>query len=53
MILRICPGRFLGDANLWLVFANLLAVFDILPAVDPVTCKEVIPELDWIGGLTS
>ena len=50
---RICPGRFMADANLWLLISNMLAVFDFLPPIDPLTGKEVIPELKWTGGLTT
>ena len=34
IICRICPGRHLADANLWLTFARVLAVFDIKKPVD-------------------
>lgn len=44
---RICPGRFLADANVWLVIANVLAAFDILPAIDPDTGAEILPEFGW------
>lgn len=30
--------------------ANILAVFDILPAIDPTTGKENIPENGWENG---
>ena len=50
---RICPGRFLADANAWLVISNLLAAFDILPPVDPATGREMVPELEWVGGMTA
>ena len=48
-----CPGRFFADASVWLVAANILAVFDILPPIDPVTGKVIMPEFEWIGGMTS
>lgn len=51
---RICPGRFIADANAWLVIASILAVFDILPSIDPETGNEILPEFDWVnGGLTA
>ena len=50
---RICPGRFLADANIWLIIANVLAVFDILPAIDPSTGREIAPKLEWTGGVTT
>ncbi|KAJ3492026.1 hypothetical protein NLI96_g262 [Meripilus lineatus] len=31
---RICPGRFLGDASLWISIANMLAAFHIAPILD-------------------
>ena len=51
---RICPGRFIADANIWLVIANVLTVFDILPAIDPTTGEEILPEFGWENkGLTA
>lgn len=47
---RICPGRFLADANAWLIIANILAVYDIMPAIDPKTGKEILPEFGWANG---
>lgn len=33
--------------------ASILSVFDILPAIDSVSGKEILPELGWAsGGLT-
>ena len=43
----------MADANAWLIIASVLAVFDILPPVDPATGKEIIPELEWMGGITT
>ncbi|THH08770.1 hypothetical protein EW145_g2477 [Phellinidium pouzarii] len=43
---RICPGRFFADANAWLTIANVLAVFDILPPIDPITGRETIPSFE-------
>lgn len=43
----------MADANAWLIIANVLAVFDILPLIDPSTGKEIIPELEWTGGITA
>ena len=50
---RACPGRFFADTNAWLTIANMLAAFEILPPIDPVTGKEFIPKFEWIGGMTS
>lgn len=33
--------------------ANLLAVFDILPPLDPATGREYLPKLEWVGGQTA
>lgn len=52
-ILRICPGRFLADAVLWLTLASVLSVFQLLPPIDPVTGEEAILEMDWTGGLSA
>ena len=32
--------------------ANILATFDILPPVDPVTGEEYLPKFELIGGMT-
>ncbi|KAI5119695.1 hypothetical protein M0805_003580 [Coniferiporia weirii] len=50
---RICPGRFFADAGAWLAIVNILAVFDILPPIDPNTGKERLPPIEYITGLTS
>ena len=31
---RLCPGRFMARASLWVVVANLLASFEFAPAKD-------------------
>ncbi|KAL0958951.1 hypothetical protein HGRIS_014263 [Hohenbuehelia grisea] len=31
---RICPGRFMADAQLWICIASILAVFDVRPGMD-------------------
>jgi len=31
---RICPGRFMADATLWISIASILTVFDIRPGKD-------------------
>ncbi|KAH8113801.1 cytochrome P450 [Phellopilus nigrolimitatus] len=50
---RICPGRFFVDASIWLAIANILAVFDILPPIDPATGKETMPLAEYSFGFTS
>ncbi|KAH8114932.1 cytochrome P450 [Phellopilus nigrolimitatus] len=49
---RICPGRFFADASIWLALASILAVFDILPPIDPDTGKETLPLAEYSLGLT-
>ena len=40
---RICPGRHLAEASVWIVIATILASFDISPGKDengnPITPK--------------
>jgi cytochrome P450 len=31
---RICPGRYMAEAQLWISIASILAVFDIFPGND-------------------
>ena len=50
---RACPGRFFADASAWLLIANVLAVFNILPPIDPASGNEYIPEPKWHGGITA
>ena len=50
---RICPGRYFADSAVWLVAANILAVYDILPPIDPVNGRIHVPKLEWVGGLSS
>ena len=52
VILRICPGRFFADASVWLTIANVLAVFEIGPYVEPSTGAEVRPEVAYLSGFT-
>jgi len=50
---RICPGRFVADATLWLAMANVLAVFNMRAVEDPVTGKPDIPAAEYISGVTT
>ncbi|KAI5119697.1 hypothetical protein M0805_003582 [Coniferiporia weirii] len=50
---RICPGRFVADIGAWLAIANILAVFDILPEIDPETGKEMLPAVEFVDGFVS
>jgi len=31
---RFCPGRYMGDAQVWISIASILSVFDIRPTLD-------------------
>ncbi|KIY52635.1 cytochrome P450 [Fistulina hepatica ATCC 64428] len=46
---RICPGRHLANAELFIAVASILAVFDIRPAVDS-NGIEIKPELKMSSG---
>lgn len=50
--LRICQGRFFADATIWLTIVNVLAVFDILPSIDPMSNEEVVPKVEFLSGFT-
>ncbi|KAJ1306125.1 hypothetical protein OPQ81_010836 [Rhizoctonia solani] len=41
---RSCPGIHYGEASLFILFASILAVFDIKPKVNPTTGQEEMPE---------
>ena len=47
---RICPGRHFADASAWLLVSNVLAVFNVLPQVNPETGEEVLPEVKYTSG---
>lgn len=47
---RICPGRFLALEALWLAIVSVLAVFDIVRAVDD-EGKEIIPDGEYLSGV--
>ncbi|KAF8989702.1 cytochrome P450 [Cyathus striatus] len=49
---RICPGRFLADAAVWITVAKLLATFDVVPPLDE-NGKEYIPPIEMTPGLVS
>ncbi|EKM54592.1 uncharacterized protein PHACADRAFT_258552 [Phanerochaete carnosa HHB-10118-sp] len=49
---RICPGRHLADASLWIVIASFLTAFEVVPAKDG-KGQDIIPELNWLPGLAS
>ncbi|PCH38755.1 cytochrome P450 [Wolfiporia cocos MD-104 SS10] len=43
---RLCPGRYLGDSNVWLIAATLLATFNFERLRDS-TGREIIPAVKW------
>ncbi|KAF8884128.1 cytochrome P450 [Infundibulicybe gibba] len=49
---RICPGQYLGEANVWIGIATMLSQLDISRAVDE-SGREVIPELEFTSSITS
>ncbi|KAF8077572.1 cytochrome P450 [Lyophyllum atratum] len=49
---RICPGRHLADASLWIVMASILATFNISKAIGD-DGKEITPEINLSCGITS
>ena len=46
---RICPGRILADASVWLAAANIVAALDIRKARTPAG-EEVTPEVAFASG---
>ncbi|PVH80134.1 cytochrome P450 [Cadophora sp. DSE1049] len=49
---RICPGRHLAEASVWIVMVTMLATMNITKAVDT-NGKELIPDVELTPGLTS
>ncbi|KAF8756438.1 cytochrome P450 [Rhizoctonia solani] len=43
-LLRSCPGNHYAEASLFILFASVLAVFDLGPKVNPATGQEEMPE---------
>ncbi|KAG6836286.1 hypothetical protein H0H93_009477 [Arthromyces matolae] len=48
---RICPGRHLADASVWIAIACVLATFDIQKPIGP-NGKEITPEVTLSNGIT-
>ncbi|CAE6504149.1 unnamed protein product [Rhizoctonia solani] len=42
---RACPGNHYAETSLFIMFASMLAVFDMRPKIDPATGKEEMPEV--------
>ncbi|KAF9459534.1 cytochrome P450 [Collybia nuda] len=49
---RICPGRHLANASVWIALVSILATLDISKAVDD-NGKEITPEVAFSSGITS
>ena len=49
---RVCVGRHLAEASVWIVVATMLATMNIEKAVDA-EGKEITPEVELTNGLTS
>lgn len=49
---RRCPGVNLADTAIWLVIATVLANFDILPPLDPVTNEPLVPTKKFTSAST-
>lgn len=49
---RVCVGRYLAEASVWIVVATMLATVNIEKARDDVG-KEIVPEVELTNGLTS
>jgi hypothetical protein len=47
---RVCPGRYLAENTLFMMFTTMLATCDILPPLDE-NGKEVMPGLDYTSGM--
>ncbi|TDL20244.1 cytochrome P450 [Rickenella mellea] len=48
---RICPGRHMGSAALWIAITSFLASFDISPAINPDTGLEEEVKVGFTSGL--
>jgi cytochrome P450 len=48
---RICPGRHLAEASLWLAISCLVSVYKFSNAKDE-TGKEIKIDPQWLGGIT-
>jgi hypothetical protein len=48
---RICPGRHLADASLWIAIASILATFDIKKVVGD-DGTEITPGVGFTSGIT-
>ncbi|KAG6845122.1 hypothetical protein H0H87_000549 [Tephrocybe sp. NHM501043] len=49
---RVCPGKYLADASLWIAMASLLATCNVTKVIGE-DGKEIIPEVVFISGIAS
>jgi len=49
---RICPGRHVADASMWIAIASVLATLSISKALDE-SGKEITPRVAFTSGITS
>jgi cytochrome P450 len=47
---RVCPGRFIADATMFIAIATLLATVDIIRAKDA-DGVDIVPEVDSTSGI--
>lgn len=50
--LRICPGRYLADASIWIAMAYILSMFTITPVIGGDGEPEVILPGQFDTGIT-
>ena len=50
--LRICPGEYLADASIWMVFATMLSTITISKAKDE-NGQEITPEIAFEVALSA
>lgn len=48
--IRVCPGRAIADASVWLGIVSILSRFEISKAVDE-KGREIVPEVEYTPGL--
>ncbi|KAF8884134.1 cytochrome P450 [Infundibulicybe gibba] len=49
---RICPGRHLGEASVWIGIATILSQLDISRAIDE-NEREIVPKAEFTSSITS
>ncbi|KAJ3489887.1 hypothetical protein NLI96_g1814 [Meripilus lineatus] len=49
---RVCPGRHLAEASVWIFVATFIAAFEIVPLQDE-KGNNIIPKPEFLNGITS